>query len=75
VATDEVVLTPAQIEAARLIVERNSANGQTTPDEIKEIANATARPKTVHGRVKIGKQKVTTSEPAGRDSEPPSEDI
>ena len=38
--TDEVYVTTSQSDAAKMIVERNSANGKPTPDAIRKIAEA-----------------------------------
>ena len=45
---DEVHVTTSQADAARLIVERNSANGRPTPDAIRKIAEA--QPEPAEGR-------------------------
>jgi hypothetical protein len=41
---DEVHVTPSQADAARMIVERDSANGKPTSEAIRKIANAHAQP-------------------------------
>jgi hypothetical protein len=38
--TDEVHVTTSQSDAAKMIVDRNSANGKPTPDAIRKIAEA-----------------------------------
>jgi hypothetical protein len=38
--TDEVHVTTSQADAAKMIVERNSANGKPTPEAIRKIADA-----------------------------------
>ena len=42
--TDEVYVTTSQSDAAKMIVERNSANGKPTPDAIRKIAEAQPEP-------------------------------
>ena len=42
--TDEVRVTTSQTDAARLIVERNSANGKPTSEAIRKIASAKPLP-------------------------------
>ena len=42
--TDEVHVTTSQSDAAKMIVERNSANGKTTPEAIRKIAEAQPEP-------------------------------
>ena len=42
--TDEVHVTTSQADAAKLIVERNSANGKATSEAIRKIAEAQAEP-------------------------------
>jgi hypothetical protein len=42
--TDEVYVTTSQSDAAKMIVERNSANGRPTPDAIRKIAEAEPEP-------------------------------
>jgi hypothetical protein len=37
---EEVHVTDSQVDAAKLIVERNSANGKPTPKAIRKIAEA-----------------------------------
>jgi hypothetical protein len=37
---DEVHVTTSQADAAKMIVERNSANGKPTPEAIRKIAEA-----------------------------------
>jgi hypothetical protein len=37
---DEVHVTTSQADAAKMIVERNSANGKPTPEAIRKIADA-----------------------------------
>jgi hypothetical protein len=46
--TDEVHVTTSQSDAAKMIVERNSANGRPTPDAIRKIAEA--QPEVAEGR-------------------------
>jgi hypothetical protein len=41
---DEVHVTASQADAAKLIVERNSANGKPTPEAIRKIAEAQMDP-------------------------------
>lgn len=41
---DEVHVTTSQADAAKLIVERNSANGKPTPEAIRKIAEAQPEP-------------------------------
>jgi hypothetical protein len=41
---NEVHVTTSQADAARLIVERNSANGKSTPEAIRKIAEAQPEP-------------------------------
>jgi hypothetical protein len=41
---NEVHVTTSQADAARLIVERNSANGKPTPEAIRKIAEAQPEP-------------------------------
>jgi hypothetical protein len=41
---NEVHVTTSQADAARMIVERNSANGKQTPDAIRKIAEAQPGP-------------------------------
>jgi hypothetical protein len=41
---NEVHVTTSQADAARLIVERNSANGKPTPEAIRKIAEAEPEP-------------------------------
>jgi hypothetical protein len=41
---NEVHVTTSQADAAKMIVERNSANGKPTPDAIRKIAEAQAEP-------------------------------
>jgi hypothetical protein len=41
---NEVRVTTSQADAARMIVERNSANGKTTPEAIRKIADAQPEP-------------------------------
>jgi hypothetical protein len=41
---DEVHVTTSQADAAKLIVERNSANGKSTPGAIRKIAEAQPEP-------------------------------
>lgn len=42
--TDEVHVTTSQADAAKMIVERNSANGKSTPEAIRKIADAQPEP-------------------------------
>jgi hypothetical protein len=42
--TDEVHVTTSQADAAKMIVERNSANGKPTPEAIRKIAEAQPEP-------------------------------
>jgi hypothetical protein len=42
--TDEVHVTTSQSDAAKMIVDRNSANGKPTPDAIRKIAEAQSEP-------------------------------
>jgi oxalate decarboxylase/phosphoglucose isomerase-like protein (cupin superfamily) len=44
--TDEVHVTTSQSDAAKMIVERNSANGKPTPDAIRKIADAQPEPES-----------------------------
>lgn len=41
---EEVHVTTSQADAARMIVERDSANGKSTPEAIRKIAEAQAEP-------------------------------
>ena len=41
---EEVHVTASQADAARMIVERDSANGKRTPEAIRKIATAQAQP-------------------------------
>ena len=41
---NEVHVTTSQADAAKLIVERNSANGKSTPEAIRKIAEAQPEP-------------------------------
>jgi len=41
---NEVHVTTSQADAAKLIVERNSANGKPTPEAIRKIAEAEPEP-------------------------------
>jgi hypothetical protein len=41
---EEVRVTTSQVDAARLIVERDSANGKSTPEAIRKIASAQVEP-------------------------------
>jgi hypothetical protein len=41
---DEVHVTTSQADAAKMIVERNSANGKPTPEAIRKIAEAQSEP-------------------------------
>ena len=41
---NEVHITTSQADAAKLIVERNSANGKSTPEAIRKIAEAQPEP-------------------------------
>jgi hypothetical protein len=41
---DEVHVTTSQADAAKMIVERNSANGKPTPEAIRKIADAQPEP-------------------------------
>ena len=41
---DEVHVSTSQADAARMIVERNSANGKPTPEAIRKIAEAQPEP-------------------------------
>ena len=41
---DEVHVTTSQSDAAKMIVERNSANGKSTPEAIRKIAEAQPEP-------------------------------
>jgi hypothetical protein len=41
---EEVRVTTSQVDAARLIVERDSANGKPTPEAIRKIASAQVEP-------------------------------
>jgi hypothetical protein len=41
---DEVHVTTSQADAAKMIVERNSANGKPTPEAIRKIAEAQVDP-------------------------------
>jgi hypothetical protein len=41
---DEVHVTTSQADAAKMIVERNSANGRPTPEAIRKIAEAQVDP-------------------------------
>lgn len=41
---NEVHVTTSQADAARLIVQRNSANGKSTSEAIRKIADAQAEP-------------------------------
>jgi hypothetical protein len=41
---NEVHVTTSQADAAKMIVERNSANGKHTPEAIRKIAEAQAEP-------------------------------
>jgi len=41
---DEVRVTISQADAAKMIVERNSANGKPTPEAIRKIAEAQPEP-------------------------------
>jgi hypothetical protein len=45
---NEVHVTTSQADAARLIVERNSANGKPTPEAIRKIAEAEPEPPKAH---------------------------
>jgi hypothetical protein len=45
---NEVHVTTSQADAARLIVERNSANGKPTPEAIRKIAEAEPEPDNNH---------------------------
>jgi hypothetical protein len=58
----EVIVTPAEVEAANMIVELDKANGEETPEAIKKIANATVKPETVMGQVSIPTPRVTSSD-------------
>jgi hypothetical protein len=42
--SDEVHVTTSQADAAKMIVERNSANGKPTPEAIRKIADAQPEP-------------------------------
>jgi hypothetical protein len=42
--SDEVHVTTSQTDAAKMIVERNSANGKPTPEAIRKIAEAEPEP-------------------------------
>jgi hypothetical protein len=41
---NEVYVTTSQADAARMIVERNSAHGKPTPEAIRKIAEAQPEP-------------------------------
>ena len=41
---NEVHVTTSQADAAKMIVERNSANGKSTPEAIRKIAEAQPEP-------------------------------
>jgi len=41
---NEVHVTTSQADAAKMIVERNSANGKPTPEAIRKIAEAQVEP-------------------------------
>jgi len=41
---NEVHVTPSQADAAKMIVERNAANGKPTPEAIRKIAEAQVDP-------------------------------
>lgn len=43
---DEVHVTISQADAAKMIVERNSANGKPTPEAIRKIADAQPEPES-----------------------------
>jgi hypothetical protein len=43
---DEVHVTTSQADAAKMIVERNSANGKPTPEAIRKIADAQPEPES-----------------------------
>jgi hypothetical protein len=43
---DEVHVTTSQADAAKMIVERNSANGKSTPEAIRKIADAQPEPES-----------------------------
>ena len=43
---NEVHVTTSQADAAKLIVERNSANGKPTPEAIRKIADAQPEPES-----------------------------
>jgi hypothetical protein len=42
--SNEVHVTTSQADAAKMIVERNSANGKPTPEAIRKIADAQPEP-------------------------------
>jgi hypothetical protein len=42
--TEEVHVTTSQADAAKMIVERDSANGKPTPEAIRKIAEAQVQP-------------------------------
>ncbi len=44
--SNEVHVTTSQADAAKLIVERNSANGKPTPEAIRKIADAQPEPES-----------------------------
>ena len=60
----EVVVTSTQADAARMIVDRDSANGRTTPEPIQRIANATVKPETVIGQATVPTPQPPPPEPA-----------
>ena len=45
---NEVRVTTSQADAAKMIVERNSANGKPTPEAIRKIAEAQPEPVADH---------------------------
>jgi hypothetical protein len=55
----EVHVTTSQADAAKMIVERNSANGKPTPDAIRKIAEAEADP--AHETTNPGRPEVVES--------------
>ena len=55
----EVHVTTSQADAAKMIVERNSANGKHTPDAIRKIAEAEVDP--AHETTNPGRPKVVES--------------
>jgi hypothetical protein len=75
--TEEVHVTASQADAARMIVERDSANGKHTPEAIRKIATAHAQPQpgaanrpggkaTVSGEIKGRLRALLAKTPWGR---------